>query len=426
MYTLLNVLRRRSFWLKDRLLNNGIASHLHHIQTTQQYPPNNTALTALLQQACSNTAFYAPYINKPLSAFPVITKNTVRNQLYDFKACNFVNKTLKTVKTSGSTGTPLQITHNRQKVQRNTADTLYYARKIQYMVGDRLYYMRHWLDHYKKPAWAYKLQNIVPIEVLDLNDAHIAQRLTQLKNDPSPKIWQGYASAFDMVVRYLDRTKATPIQIPRLKGIITMSESLNPYTKQQLHYYFNVPVVARYSNTEQGIIAQQAPNSNNYNINWSSYYVELLDVDTDTPAAPHTLGRIVITDLYNYATPLIRYDTGDIGTIDYSVNPPVFTHIEGRKTDAIYNTKGALVSAFIIMNTFNYEGILQSQLIQDGKTQYTLKLNVTKAFNQEAAIINCFKGFLGNDAHIHVSYVNEIPVLASGKRKATVNNYMKA
>lgn len=34
-------------------------------------------------------------------------------------------------------------------------------------------------------------------------------------------------------------------------------------------------------------------------------------MDSDEPAEPGELGRIVITDLFNYAFPILRYDNGD-------------------------------------------------------------------------------------------------------------------
>ena len=50
---------------------------------------------------------------------------------------------------------------------------------------------------------------------------------------------------------------------------------------------------------------------------------------------------------------------------------------------------------------------------------------ISDAFTQEADIIKEFKGLLGKDAKIILEYVNEIPALSSGKRKPTMNNYIK-
>ena len=187
-----------------------------------------------------------------------------------------------------------------------------------------------------------------------------------------------------------------------------------------------MPVVSRYSNTENGIIAQQKAHDSNFVINWASYYVEILNLNDDTPSNKGDIGRIVITDLFNYCNPLIRYDTGDIGCINFEASPPSFTKIEGRKTDIIYNTKGQIVSSFIIIDLLKYSQIKQSQLIQENQKEYTLKLNASKEVLKEDLIIKEFKSYLGKDAMIRILYVDEIPLLASGKRKQTLNNWMNS
>lgn len=44
----------------------------------------------------------------------------------------------------------------------------------------------------------------------------------------------------------------------------------------------------------------------------SGVYLEVLKLEEDIPAGDGELGRLVITDLYNYAFPPIRYENGDI------------------------------------------------------------------------------------------------------------------
>ena len=70
----------------------------------------------------------------------------------------------------------------------------------------------------------------------------------------------------------------------------------------------------------------------------------MFDLNEDKKIGFGQRGRIVITDLYNYATPLIRYDTGDVGIMHLDENNhPYFSQVLGRKLDLIYDTKGNLV-----------------------------------------------------------------------------------
>ena len=73
-----------------------------------------------------------------------------------------------------------------------------------------------------------------------------------------------------------------------------------------------------------------------------------------------------------------------------------------------------------------FQDISQYQFIQNGENEYKMLLNLRvglKEFARERDMVVMLKSFLGSDANIKVEYVEEIPVLKSGKRKQVVNNY---
>ena len=82
------------------------------------------------------------------------------------------------------------------------------------------------------------------------------------------------------------------------------------------------------------------------------------------------------------------------------------------------------MSSLIIVRPHLSKGVIQSQLIQEDSKAYVLKLQVTSDFNDALTLIQEFKSILGNDANIKIKYINEIPPLASGKARATINNYL--
>ena len=151
---------------------------------------------------------------------------------------------------------------------------------------------------------------MIPVDVFQLSDARIKDLLRHLENDSSPCVLVGYASALELVCQYLERNYKDHVKAHVL-SVIAMSETLNDYTKITLQKYFHAPVVSRYSNLENGIIAQQEiTGSGRYVINTASYFVEILKMDSDEQAEPGKTGRIVVTDLFNFGMPFIRYDTG--------------------------------------------------------------------------------------------------------------------
>ncbi|PIA77520.1 hypothetical protein BFR04_08760 [Gaetbulibacter sp. 4G1] len=431
LFAFFEYMRRSIFWKIDLIKGAPIKNHIKDISSIlNDYSSNESIkkrkeyLSSLLKHATSTTTFYQSTTYNSLDDFPLINKNIIQSKPEEFESKLYSNKKNKLICTSGSTGAVLKIRHDKNKVQRTTADTLYFSKKVGFKTGAKLFYFRHWNEYYKKSKLLRIIQNIKPIEVLKITKNSTEELINEVKNDPSNIFWLGYASAFEQTCNYLESIKVPPLN-NKVKGVIAISEGLNKSTKTRLKEYFRAPIVSRYSNMENGIIAQQEINTDSFTINWASFYVEVFKLDEDTPAEPGELGRIVITDLFNYCTPMIRYDTGDIGIINYNFSPPVFKTIEGRKTDTIFNTKGEVVSSFIMINNYTYVGLKQSQLIQEGEKIYTLKLNTSNLFNQEEKVLKDFKDYLGKDAEIKIEYVLEIPLLASGKRKTTINNYSK-
>ena len=103
----------------------------------------------------------------------------------------------------------------------------------------------------------------------------------------------------------------------RVACFITMSESFPDDARQGIKDLFGCPVISRYSNQECGLISQQCKLGTEYHINTASFYVEILDLEKDISVEDGKLGRIVVTDLYNKAMPMIRYDTGDLGVMSH-------------------------------------------------------------------------------------------------------------
>ena len=332
------------------------------------------------------------------------------------------------MQTSGSSGTTTTTLQNADKKRRNTADTIYFKKRAGFELGFRLYYIRKWFKMHTKSPIVTWLRNIIMVDVTLFSDAYLSEFINKLKSDKSTKVLLGYSSAYRDICKYLDNINSGPIET-NISCIIAMSEALSDKTKISLEKYFKAPVLSRYSNLENGIFAMQIPNQgNNFHINWASYHIELLHPENNNPVGYGELGRVVITDVFNYCMPIIRYDTGDLAIMTnkntFFNNAPAFTKIEGRKMDLLYDTKGNAQSPFMVFHLESYPEIKQFQLIQDGEKEYTIKLNIDEIFRDEKSLIDLYIGYLGDDANIEIEYVKEIPQLSSGKRRLTVNNFL--
>lgn len=435
MQRFFEALLRKSYWIMDRLKGGQILNSLSEVMTLiesgntgSSISRKNELLQNILAHAASSTIFYSGFTNfKSLSDFPVINKTIIRGSFDQFCSDRYTPSERISVVTSGSTGTPFKIYQNKNKKIRNYADTIYFARLSGFEIGCKLLYLKIWATQKMRGRLAYWMQNIVPVDVIHLNDRQIDELINKMESTGSAYGILGYASALELMCRYLDRKNHGPVRA-KVKSIIAMSEALNEYTKSSLKKYFGVVAVSRYSNLENGIIAQQLTDgSDRFLINTASYHVEILKMDSDEEAKEDETGRIVVTDLFNYAMPLIRYDTGDIGAMISDPGVPAikyFTRVEGRKLDLLYDTKGALVSSYIMYkNMWQYTEIKQYQLIQEGVKDYRFIINADQDFSRESQLVEEFKSYLGDDAGFVVEYVDEIPLLSSGKRRKVVNNY---
>ena len=63
-------------------------------------------------------------------------------------------------------------------------------------------------------------------------------------------------------------------------------------------------------------MAQEIIHPDYFIINNASYHIKFLKLDSDENADIGELSRIVVTDLFNYATPMIRHDTGDLAIVE--------------------------------------------------------------------------------------------------------------
>jgi phenylacetate-CoA ligase len=116
-----------------------------------------------------------------------------------------------------------------------------------------------------------------------------------------------YPSNLKALVQYSHAQNAS---LPSLHGLSTFGELVTPELRQLVRKIWGLPITDVYSSKEAGIIALQCPEYDRYHIQSESVLVEILN-DSNQLCQPGEIGRVVLTPLHNYATPLIRYDIGD-------------------------------------------------------------------------------------------------------------------
>ncbi len=434
---ILNLLRNKSFWAKDFLQGNPVKKHLKDIRTIQNNPKSDEAIQLrqgdiddLIAHALTSTSFYKKWPKaSTIQDFPVINKTVIQDNFSAFESVLFKDSKNHKVSTSGSTGLSFFLFQNRNKRHRNSADGIYFYDRANYTFGNKIYKLIVWHSNNKKSDFQAWLLNMYQWDVSHFDEQSIKDLIILIQNgDAKNGVLQCYASVLELIANYLENNDLY-ITSHGLNSVVAMSEFLNEFTKSTLEKRLGIPVYSRYSNEELGMIAQQTNDNNSlFEINHASYYVEILKIASDIPADEGELGRIVITDLHNFAMPILRYDTGDLGSFKLVDGVMYLDQIAGRKMDVIFDTSGKFVSSYITHAIFNefYQFIRQYQFIQQGEKAYEVRLNIAgDTFEFENDLVLKIKHHFGEDAAIKIVYVDEIPTLASGKRRKVINNYSK-
>ena len=134
-----------------------------------------------------------------------------------------------------------------------------------------------------------------------------------------------------------------------------------------------------------------------------------------------------MTDLYNRAMPLIRFDTGDLAVASDADDggPRTLSRIEGRRADTIRTPAGGLisspmVSAFVAKRVPDLE---RYQLVQVGPASYRLSVVPGADPADVDRLATELHELLGADARVAVEVVTSIAAGATGKRRVVFSEW---
>jgi len=433
---LLEYCRNLAFWSIDVLHGRKVCKALDIIRkcddgswTLDQIREyQQKAVRKLLLHSQNTVPYYKKQSGVDLYTWPVVTKTTIKTNQEDFLSSQYRKEDLVVMSTSGSTGTPFRSYQDIGKKRHVNAEVIYYNGLAGYSVGKKIIYFRSIVEEVEKSKLTQFLQNITLLDCNDLSDYGISEKLRQIKQITrhGEALILSYASTLDAFKIYFQKHGYKEARECHIYGIVSGSEMLQDMTRSALKEAFHCKVVSRYANEENGFLGQDDKINNVFIPNQANYIFEILKFNSDDPANDGEVGRIVVTDLYNYAMPMIRYDTGDVGAwvdVEYSGRTVrALGKFGGRAVDMIFDFAGNQISPFAITNMmWKCQQLKQYQFIQTGQSSYIMRLNVEGNCFSEQSLLDDLQSIVGADAAISIEYTNEIPVLASGKRQYIVN-----
>jgi phenylacetate-CoA ligase len=132
-----------------------------------------------------------------------------------------------------------------------------------------------------------------------------------------------------------------------IEMVILVGQTIQDGLREIIAERLGARAAGLYSCKEIGTIAWECEAAPHYHVAVENALVEILD-DEGRDVAPGERGRVVVTGLYNYAMPFIRYAVGDVavaGTAKCRCGraAPVIARVEGRVRNAFVFRDGSKV-----------------------------------------------------------------------------------
>lgn len=216
---------------------------------------------------------------------------------------------------------------------------------------------------------------------------------------------------------------------PKILAILAAGEPLTGEIRQQCADHLGCSCIDIYSSAECGAIASDCPSSNVMHAQSELCRVEILDQKSNKPVRAGQWGRLIVTPLYNFAMPLIRYDTGDLVRAALPCGC-------GRSHSAIERSIGRPSNMFYLPDqewfrpelTTMMEDLLHHrrwQLLQTGAEAFELRYMPAGgefAINARA-IRAALKNTLGARVSVQITPVAALGPASSGKFTPVLNHF---
>ncbi len=381
-------------------------------------------LAALLKHARERCPFYRDRIGSldDIRQTPILEKSDIQARGPEMVAEGWAG--LIDNQTGGSTGRPLQLKMDRERKCSRSAATWRHNGWAGYRPGDRAAVLWGAPQDRPPPTLKSRMRDWLMREPLWLDTGRITERsLSEFHAalvKQRPRIVLAYARSAVLFARWLERHGLRP---PTPEAVITTAEVLEDEGRALIERVFGCRVFNRYGCREVSVIASECPAHAGMHVMAEGLLVE---IETPTgPARPGEVGSVLITDLLNYAMPLIRYRVGDMaawadGDCPCGRRLPRIERLAGRVTDFLVGAEGQMVSgaALTINLVAKRPSLGQVQIRQSRAGEVVFRVVPGRGFDAEADaafLREAIRVYLGPSATAALEVVAEIPAAPSGK-----------
>lgn len=429
--------------LSDKITHWQISKSLKFLKKSQWWKYNDLRafqekrLKIMIHHAYENVPYYkelfaSNHINpndiqriEDLHQIPLLTKELVTENFNNGKliAKTFNNKRSLLKQSSGSTGLKTIFYIDKVAYGFNIACNLRGWDWMGYRFGDKILKV----SQNKRHSAIKRIQDYVDrtkVFYQSYNEEHIRSFYKTLFSF-KPVFLRSYPDPLIFLCSMINKNN---LKLPQIKAINTTGNILFPEYRTIIENTFACKIFDSYS-CEGGANFFECSTHECYHVSMEYAISEIINSD-GIEVGSGEKGLHITTDLWNFATPFIRYNSQDI--VEKSMHPcscgrelPSISRIIGRDNDILITSKGEYIIAQSFTTYFKYlPSVLMFQVYQQKISKIEFRLIVTDEYNQniENQISNYWKKHFGADAELTFRIIDNIPTLPSGKNRFVIRD----
>lgn len=213
--------------------------------------------------------------------------------------------------------------------------------------------------------------------------------------------------------------------LTELKHIKNVGDTVRQPLRDRVREITGLEIEDNYSSSEVGCMAIQCPTSGLYHIMSESLIVEILD-ETGKACKEGEVGRVVVTDLYNAASPIIRYDLGDHaevgGQCSCGRHLPTIKRVMGRDRNLLIRPDGTRFWPPGGRKTLEKYNVIQWQIVQHAidDIEYRIVRDTPLTEDQHKDMTIAVNDMLKFPGTIRLVEMSSIPLGKSGKYEESI------
>jgi phenylacetate-CoA ligase len=349
---------------------------------------------------------------------PILTKDILRDEFENLKARNLDDMQWEYNTSGGSSGEPARFIQDYNYKSWNIANKIYYKMVAGASIGGKE--LRLWgserdiLEGSEDPKIVLrnKVYNRVELNMFKMRTDKFKEYL-ELWNILKPEWVEGYVH---VMIEFAKYALENNISVYSPKGILCTAGTLDDEMRKTIEKAFNARVYNRYGSREVGDMACEDRTSKGLRISAWNQKIEVLDHDLNETSG---LGNVYITNLNNYAMPLIRYDIGDVA--EKGDNWNYLKAVSGRITSIFKTKDGGFFDGCYFRTILSYKDwIKQFQIVQKDYEEIEYIFvprdeNFIMSREEKNELTTNVQKLLGSGCRVTFTFVDEIKGLSSGK-----------